>query len=76
MCHCQGLRKVAIEELSKVEAQLAKEAKEDADLRERHGAAWHRPSSAALNSTLMEKIAGAPNGSMNMSWNRSSPCYC
>jgi hypothetical protein len=41
-----------------VEAQLAKEAKEDAELRERHGATWNRPSSAALNSTLMEKIAG------------------
>jgi hypothetical protein len=49
---------VAIEELGKVEAQLSKEAKDDAELRERHGSSWNRPSSAALNSTLMEKIAG------------------
>lgn len=56
----QGLRRVAIEELGKVEAELKKEAREDAELRERHGAAWNRPSSAALNSTLLEKVAGAP----------------
>jgi hypothetical protein len=55
----QGLRRVAIEELGKVEAELKKEAREDAELRERHGAAWNRPSSAALNSTLLEKVAGA-----------------
>ena len=55
----QGLRRVAVEELGKVEAELAREAREDVELRERHGSAWHRPSSAALNSTLMEKIAGA-----------------
>ncbi|KAK9909798.1 hypothetical protein WJX75_007558 [Coccomyxa subellipsoidea] len=54
----QGLRRVAIEELGKVEAELKKEAREDAELRERHGAAWNRPSSAALNSTLLEKVAG------------------
>ena len=54
----QGLRRVAVEELGKVEAELAREAREDSELRERHGSAWHRPSSAALNSTLMEKIAG------------------
>ena len=50
---------MAVEELGKVEAELAREAREDVELRERHGGAWHRPSSAALNSTLMEKIAGA-----------------
>ncbi len=54
----QGLRRVAVEELGKVEAELQREAREDAALRERHGAAWNRPSSAALNSTLLEKVAG------------------
>lgn len=56
-----------MEELNKVEAELKKEAREDAEMRERQGAAWNRPSSAALNSTLMEKIAGGylqhPRGS-------------
>ncbi|CAL8461578.1 g1109 [Coccomyxa elongata] len=54
----QGLRRVAVEELGRVESELKKEAADDSAQRERHGAAWNRPSSAALNSTLMEKIAG------------------
>ena len=55
----QGLRKVAIDELAKVEGDLQREAKEDAELKERHGSAWRRPSSAALNAKFMEKVAGA-----------------
>ncbi len=47
-----------MEELGRVESELKKEAADDAAQREHHGAAWNRPSSAALNSTLMEKIAG------------------
>ncbi len=54
----QGLRKVAIDELAKVEGDLQREAKEDAELKERHGSAWRRPSSAALNAKFMEKVAG------------------
>jgi hypothetical protein len=54
----QGLRKVAMEELANVEGDLQREAKEDAELRERHGAAWRRPSSAALNAKFLEKVAG------------------
>ena len=54
----QGLRKVAIDELAKVEGDLQREAKEDAELKERHGAAWRRPSSTALNAKFLEKVAG------------------
>ena len=50
---------MAVEELGKVEAELARENREDGDLRERHGSRWARPASAALNGTLLEKIAGA-----------------
>jgi hypothetical protein len=55
----QGLRRVAVEELGKVEGELSRESREDGELRERHGRAWARPASAALNGTLLEKIAGA-----------------
>lgn len=54
----QGLRKVAIDELAKVEGDLQREAKEDAELKERHGSAWRRPSSTALNAKFLEKVAG------------------
>ncbi len=54
----QGLRKVAMEELANVEGDLQREAKEDAELRERHGVTWRRPSSAALNAKFLEKVAG------------------
>ena len=54
----QGLRKVAIDELAKVEGDLQREAKEDAELKERHKSAWRRPSSTALNAKFMEKVAG------------------
>lgn len=60
-CDCsaaQDLRKVAGEELSNVEQDLDRESREDSELKERYGPAWHRPGSAALNSTLREKIAG------------------
>ena len=49
-----------MEELANVEGDLQREAKEDAELRERHGAAWRRPSSAALNAKFLEKVAGEP----------------
>ena len=54
----QGLRKVAIDELGNVERDLQREASEDAELRERHRAAWRRPASAALNAKFLEKVAG------------------
>lgn len=54
----QDLRRVAGEDLSRIEGQLDEESEEDARLRQRHGAAWNRPSSAALNSALREKAAG------------------
>lgn len=54
----QDLRKVAGEELSNVEQDLDRESREDAELKERFGAQWNRPASAALNSNLREKIAG------------------
>lgn len=47
-----------MEELANVEGDLQREAKEDAELRERHGVAWRRPSSAALNAKFLEKVAG------------------
>ena len=48
---------MATEELDKAEGQLNEEADEDAGLRAQHGAAWNRPASAALNSSLREKVA-------------------
>ncbi len=48
---------MATEELDKAEGQLNEEADEDAGLRSQHGAAWNRPASAALNSSLREKVA-------------------
>lgn len=54
----QGLRKVAVAELANVEGDLKREAQEDGELRERHGSAWRRPSSTALNAKLLEKVAG------------------
>ena len=56
--HTQDLRRVAIEELKKVENALDKESKDDAELREKYGSRWNRPASAALNSSMREKIAG------------------
>ena len=56
----QELRRVATEDLGRVEGELQREAREDAELRQRYGRAWARPASAALNSTLLEKVAGAP----------------
>ena len=40
------------------DGDLQREAKEDAELRERHRAAWRRPASPALNAKFVEKIAG------------------
>ena len=54
----QDLRRVAIEELKKVESNLDKESSEDAELRDKYGSRWNRPASAALNSSMREKIAG------------------
>lgn len=54
----QDLRRVAIEELKKVESSLDKESSEDAELRDKYGSRWNRPASAALNSSMREKIAG------------------
>ena len=48
---------MATEELDTAEGQLNAEADEDAGLRSQHGAAWNRPTSAALNSSLREKVA-------------------
>lgn len=55
----QELRRVATEDLGRVEGELQREAREDAELRQQYGRAWARPASAALNSTLLEKVAGA-----------------
>ena len=52
------MRRVAIEELKKVERSLDKESSEDAELREKYGSRWNRPASAALNSSIREHIAG------------------
>jgi ALIX V-shaped domain binding to HIV len=49
---------VAAEDLDRIERQLDDESEEDARLRQQHGSAWNRPSSAALNSALREKAAG------------------
>lgn len=49
---------MAGEELARVEGELTREAREDAELRQQYGRAWQRPASAALNSTLLEKVAG------------------
>lgn len=49
---------MAIDELKKVESALDKESKEDAELREKYSSRWNRPASAALNSSMREKIAG------------------
>lgn len=54
----QDLRRVAAEDLDRIERQLDDESEEDARLRQQHGSAWNRPSSAALNSALREKAAG------------------
>ena len=51
---------MATEDLGRVEGELQREAREDAELRQQYGRAWARPASAALNSTLLEKVAGAP----------------
>ena len=55
----QDLREVAQNELKQVEADLDRESREDGELRDRFQQRWARPASAALNSTLREKIAGA-----------------
>lgn len=47
-----------MEELKKVESNLDKESSEDAELRDKYGSRWNRPASAALNSSMREKIAG------------------
>jgi len=49
---------VAGEDLDRIEKSLDDESEEDARLRQQHGSAWNRPSSAALNSALREKAAG------------------
>jgi len=54
---------VATEELDMAEGQLNAEADEDAGLRSQHGSAWNRPASAALNSSLREKVASYRHGS-------------
>ena len=51
---------MAAGELKQVEVDLDRESREDGELRERFQQAWARPASAALNSTLREKIAGTP----------------
>lgn len=58
ICLLQDLRRVAMEELKKVESNLDKESSEDAELRDKYGSRWNRPASAALNSSMREKIAG------------------
>ena len=58
---------MAIDELGNVERDLQREASEDAELRERHCAAWRRPASAALNAKFLEKVAGE---------RRRSRCMC
>ena len=55
----QDLREVAQNELKQVEGDLDRESREDGELRDRFQQRWARPASAALNSTLREKIAGA-----------------
>ena len=50
---------MAQNELKQVEADLDRESREDGELRDRFQQRWARPASAALNSTLREKIAGA-----------------
>ncbi len=57
---------MAIDELAKVEGDLQREAKEDAELKERHGSAWRRPSSTALNAKFMEKVAGVDHSILCM----------
>lgn len=54
----KDLRRVSIEELKKVESSLDKESSEDAEMRDKYGSRWNRPASAALNSSMREKIAG------------------
>lgn len=54
----QDLRRVSIEELKKVESSLDKESSEDAEMRDKYSSRWNRPASAALNSSMREKIAG------------------
>ena len=41
-----------------MESNLDKESSEDAELRDKYGSRWNRPASAALNSSMREKIAG------------------
>ena len=41
-----------------METSLDKESAEDAELRDKYGSRWNRPASAALNSSMREKIAG------------------
>ena len=41
-----------------MESTLDKESAEDAELRDKYGSRWNRPASAALNSSMREKIAG------------------
>lgn len=47
-----------MEELKKVESVLDKESANDAELRDKYGSRWNRPASAALNSSMREKVAG------------------
>lgn len=54
----KDLRRVAMEELKKVESVLDKESANDAELRDKYGSRWNRPASAALNSSMREKVAG------------------
>ena len=49
---------MAIEELQKVESSLDKESAQDAELRDKYSSRWNRPASAALNSSMREKVAG------------------
>lgn len=49
---------MAIEELKKVESSLDKESSDDAEMRDKYSSRWNRPASAALNSSMREKIAG------------------
>ena len=50
---------MAMEQLGAVDAELDREAAEDAELRDKYGPRWSRPASAALSSQLREKIGGA-----------------
>ncbi|KAL4420092.1 hypothetical protein ABPG77_000573 [Micractinium sp. CCAP 211/92] len=52
------LRRSCLEELDAIEADLAAEEKEDADLRAHYGPRWTRPASGQLVKTMRDKLTG------------------